>query len=51
MDGTNCLDCAHCTYIHEYECYICEKALRGAFKDIVTDPVACSDFERYLEEE
>ena len=46
---TNCVKCGHCTWVHEYECYICTKRKRLPFVNITTDPEDCPEFEEYKE--
>lgn len=44
----NCKTCAHCTYIHEYECYICIANHRLAFCNI-TSELDCPYYEEFME--
>ena len=45
---TDCKTCAHCTYVHEYECYICTLNQRLAFYNITTEAY-CPYYEEYME--
>lgn len=52
----DCRTCSHCTYIHEYEMYICglsngrdKLAYRVASDSIVSEP-DCPDYEEYKED-
>lgn len=43
-----CDTCAHCTYVHEYESYICTKNSRMPFYDVASEP-ACDDYRKRVE--
>ena len=52
----DCRTCSHCTYIHEYEVYICsfsngsdKLAHRMPFYNIISES-ECEDYEEYKED-
>lgn len=44
----NCDTCARCTYVYEYEAYICTKNDRMPFYDVTSEPI-CDDYQERVE--